>query len=115
MAPPDFWRFSLHELTLSLWFSQSRLCVTRNGFFLVQDRGKGKNAGSGKARAKSEDITVPCRIWVLASFAPSGLALFLFAHPTACALGCILSPLRGYIVSSFGGFPAGTVSYFAVG
>jgi hypothetical protein len=30
------------------------------------------------------------------SFAPSGLALFCRPKPTACAVGCILAPLRGW-------------------
>ncbi|GEM_PF-3934122 len=30
------------------------------------------------------------------SFAPSGLVDLFVAHPTACAVGCILTPLRGF-------------------
>ncbi len=38
-------------------------------------------------------------------FAPSGLVRFVFCQPTACAVGCILSPLRGYqTLSRFCGF-----------
>jgi len=39
--------------------------------------------------------------WVAAvSFAPSGLAPNSCRSPTACAVGCILSPLRGWRVSN---------------
>ncbi len=37
------------------------------------------------------------------SFAPSGLAVYSFLNPTACAVGCILSPLRGWFEIAAGG------------
>ncbi len=34
-----------------------------------------------------------------ASFAPAGAAPFVLSHP-ACAVGCILAPLRGFYIHS---------------
>jgi hypothetical protein len=39
-----------------------------------------------------------CDIGEHQSFAPSGLIVFGAGIPTACAVGCILAPLRGLVV-----------------